>query len=1182
MRFGYAGLAGLFLFVTTYQAIQSKTQLDKYDISKSEGTLLKEPLPQYANLLRQEQGKITYNQGYVPGQDTAGESSSPKLTAEFEGGSHGKVTVTDPVNQVSVAFRPLFNVSEPLKNENRVIYPIIGKNAAAVFTAQGTNLKEDIIVNSYSGNTLSFDYDLELPDSLEARMENDGSIGIYGVDSSLLGNVSTGSGSDEELLNNARKNAEKTQLIFSIPAPFINEVGKTTSAAKTWFTLSEKVLKVHATNLKEANYPLSIDPSVYVETARKLMRGNNDTNLDFDVDNELIQKGKLTGARFNNWTNTMALPAARWNHATAVAGGFVYVLGGNDGTNNRGNLYWAKFNTSSFAIEATNPGAGACSDWCTSSNYDLPSSQTRVGHSLVTYNGFLYAIGGTDNSGTRTNTVYISKLGANGEPQLWHPTDTNKANWVYWYSSSKTLATATSYGAAAIYNNRIYYVGGQTAATSGVTTVSFSSLLPTGDLVNWTTTGMTQLSSGAAGRYHHAVQIYNDRIYVIGGASGTTTQTTVYYIKLNTDGTMTGNWLTTNAFSTGRASMGGNMSTIWGGYIYVSSGCSVLNASGYCTTIRSDIQIASINADGSVTDWGTVTGVTSSRIGFGFIGWRNTLYAIGGCTAQNTTTGACTTTSTNTQYGVINQDGDASTVSTSVASGVAPCSASTWYDCDLPPEGDGNGQSGRMSGASIINNGFIYYLGGCTAVNSSSVCYTGNAGKSTDNVSYASIAADGSITRIAACTGGSFVGSWCVINPGLGASLSAFGYTVFNNVMYVIGGTTGTLWEDEVWRATFNTDGSWGAWTSQTFANLDLGNAKGYQYVFTRGNPSLASTFPGNLYILGGCSGVIAADDGLDCSGSMYSDVYKCNITPTGALEEADANDCTTTGQLQIDSEPGTGGNQGLGVMAGTVYANYIYLIGGQSPNEQERGQVIYAKIDNSNNIVATTGSTWTTSANTISPVRRRGAAFGYNGYLYALAGYNVSGGGSLNDLLLAKISVSDGSIGAFSTSQVTVSARWDLRLAANNGYVYAIGGCSAGAPPASCTVMTGTVQTFQLYNNYSGSPASYSSGTQFGTDRYGASAAVLNGYIYMAGGCMTAATDCTTASSDVQYALLNNDGTIGTWASTTATLPVARAWGQLEAAGGSLYFIGGQASGSNNGNTNVYYATPISGGNIT
>nr|MDQ3094210.1 hypothetical protein [bacterium] len=42
------------------------------------------------------------------------------------------------------------------------------------------------------------------------------------------------------------------------------------------------------------------------------------------------------------------------------------------------------------------------------------------------------------------------------------------------------------------------------------------------------------------------------------------------------------------------------------------------------------------------------------------------------------------------------------------------------------------------------------------------------------------------------------------------------------------------------------------------------------------------------------------------------------------------------------------------------------------------------------------------------------------------------------------------------------------------------------------------------------------------------------------------------------------------------------RAWGQLEAAGGSLYFIGGQASGSNNGNTNVYYATPISGGNIT
>ncbi|MDQ2973545.1 MAG: hypothetical protein M3Q79_03630, partial [bacterium] len=341
-------------------------------------------------------------------------------------------------------------------------------------------------------------------------------------------------------------------------------------------------------------------------------------------------------------------------------------------------------------------------------------------------------------------------------------------------------------------------------------------------------------------------------------------------------------------------------------------------------------------------------------------------------------------------------------------------------------------------------------------------------------------------------------------------------------------------------------------------------------------------TYPGNLYVIGGCSGITDLENGLDCAGNIYNGVYKCNILTTGALEEADANDCTTTGQVQMDSEPGTGGLQGLGVMAGTVYANYIYLVGGQSPNESERGQVMYAKIDNSNNIVATSGSIWTTSAISLSPVRRRGVAFGYNGYLYALAGYNVSAGGSLNDLLFAKIDVSDGSIGSFNTSTVTVSARWDLRAVVNNGYVYAIGGCSTGAPPASCTVMTGTVQTFQLYNNYSGSPSSYGVGANlFTTDRIGASAAVLNGYIYVAGGC-TSATDCTNATNDVQYASLSSVGAVGSWASATNVLPADRTWGQLETAGGSLYYLGGQDDTATNEQSTVYYASTFSSGNIT
>lgn len=1163
-----------------FQVYQSRYDNVKYNLSPAATALLGNANQLYASKLvfDNKTGKYLYNAGYSPSSQSVG----PRFTGEFAVDSND-MTITDPVNNTSVTFKPKFKLDAPLKQTNRLVYPFKNGKGAEVITAKATNIKEDIILDKYQGDQLEFKYQIVLPDELEARIEGDGSLGFYGPSENyLMGNISTGSKKDEQLFQKARKNAEKNKLIFRTPAPFIVESGHKLSQAKAWYSLKGDTLTVHASQLKKASYPLSIDPSVYVDTAAKLMRGNNESNLDFDVDNELIQKGKLTGARFNSWSTTSmtALNAARWNGGTAVMGGYIYYVGGSSGSSNVSAVYWAHFNTTSYTIESPNPGDGTCSGWCTLTAYNLPNA--RAGLSLVAYNGFLYAIGGVDGTNTRTNTVYISKVGANGEPQLWHPTLTDKSQWVYWYPSTNTLSTERSYSAAVAYNNRLYLLGGQTnATTTGVYTVEYTNLKPTGDISSWSTTGMVTLRDPSTpgntlGRHNLTVQAYNDRLYVIGGNANGTLLSSVQYIKLNSDGTMIGNWLTTTPFTTGRMAWGGNFSTMWGGYIYVAGGCSGLT-NGYCSTIRNDIQLASVNADGSLTDWGSISSVTNSRIGYGFVGWRGNLYGIGGCTAQNTTNGNCTTTITTTDRGQINQDGDASTVSNSVASGTSPCVSTGWYDCDIPPVGTGNAEGGRMSGGSVINNGFIYYIGGCTAVGNNSVCFTGNAGKTSDHTSYSAIAADGTLVRASVCTG-TFYGSWCVSPTALPQGLAAFGYTVFNNVIYAIGGTNGTDWSPNLYRTALNADGSLGAWQTQTFANVNLGNAKGYQYVFTRANPSSAGTYPGNLYVLGGCSGVTASDSGLDCVGSMNTEVYKCNIMTTGALEEADANDCDTANQLQIDSEPGTGGAQGMGVMAGTVYANYVYLIGGQSPNEYERGEVMYAKIDNNNNIVAVSGSTWTFSANSIDPVRRRGVAFGYNGYIYALAGYNISEGGSLNDLLFAKVNVSDGSVGAFSTSYVTVNPRWDLRAIVNNGYVYALGGCNLGAPPANCTTMTGTVQTFQLYNNYSGSPTQFNTTNTIGVDRIGGSSTVLNGYIYYAGGCTVIA--CTTVTNTNYYAPINADGTIGTWTAAVSTLPAAKAWGKLVAAGGTLYYVGGQTgSATTTATGTIYYTTSISSG---
>src|SRR5690606_6833575 len=145
------------------------------------------------------------------------------------------------------------------------------------------------------------------------------------------------------------------------------------------------------------------------------------------------------------------------------------------------------------------------------------------------------------------------------------------------------------------------------------------------------------------------------------------------------------------------------------------------------------------------------------------------------------------------------------------------------------------------------------------------------------------------------------------------------------------------------------------------------------------------------------------------------------------------------------------------------------------------------------------------------------GTSFGYNGHLYVLGGYDSSGGGSsIGEIEYAKFDVSTGDIEAFQTSTVVLDERWGQSLVVSNSYAYMIGGCDAGSSPAGCTSQEPSLQVFQIYNNDSGTPAGYasaSSGSLFGTDRFGAGAAVNNGHIYIAGGCV-GTSDCDDATN--------------------------------------------------------------------
>ncbi len=1458
-RFRYRFLAAVVIMILAeaYNVLTPYFQENSYALGKG-ASLLSDTSPEMASKIKFDQSQQTFDFNKDPATDPGAVGAGSYASSTAHKDPTKGVTVTDSKNKVDFTMVPKFKLLDGRQDQNRIVYPLADRTGWAVYTMQGVGVKEDIILDYAHSDTASYSYTLNMGNALKAKIEKDGSLGVYG-NTLLSGNVSTGTDKDAELLMKARKNAPKDTLLFVIPKPVVLDKHGPADGITAKYSLNGDELTITTTGMKKGKYPITIDPSIYVVTAAQFMAGNNETNVNFDVSNKLIKKGRTTGARFDEWNTTTDLSRAVWGGQTVPAGGYVYTVGGTSyngqvsnsqgsdtftvptgvtsitvemwggaggggggGSNAAGgagggggfvratlnvtpgevlNLYvgggggfgagsatnsgvggggggysslyrsstplaiaaggagggggrlvagqtggaggagggttgvagaaaggtgaavngggggtpsaggaagsggnnpgtagssltggtgangatgpsgdggaangglatggaggsiptttraggggggsgyfgggggssshitgvgrggsgggggsgyidpggtstthtagsgqtpgesadsdrggaadggaagpadtngsagdsglisitfggggtstsstvnWAQFNTGSGTIDSPNPGQGACSGWCTSSSYALPDG--RANYSLVAYNGFLYAMGGTSanctvGNGTGTSgycdTVYIAKLGANGEPRLWHPTDSDPNNWVSWYRDTD-LPTERAYSGAVAYNNRMYFMGGRTNA--GVTTaVHIADVTPNGKLGTWTSSGNTL---PAANQFDPSVQVYNDRLYVIGGASSTTAAptNTTQFTKINSNGTINA-WVQTTSFATGRRGGGTNISVVWGAYIYLSGGCTAFNASGYCTTVASDSQVASINADGSLDTWNNMAGLSDTRFSHNMIAWRDNIYELGGCSAQDASTGVCTLNMLSTiNYGIINPDGDASTVDQSVPSGTAPCSGGAPYNCDLQTAVVGN-----VLNATAIVNGYLYIMGGCT----NDACTTVSTG-----ITYQAIASDGTLGRAATCVG-TYDDSYCASSVSLPVGLAATGTAVFNGRVYLVGGfTTG----DEIYYVSMNADGSVG-----TFANVDLStigapNILAYAYAYARANPASAGSVPGNLYILGGCT---AASVG--CSG--YSDsVVKCDINTAGA-----PSGCTESGQVQMQNifVGATNCGTGLGAMVGTVYANYVYLMGGLTPNCTDLKSTRYAKFDNSNNIV-TVGSGWVEGAELTETGRRRGAGFGYNGYLYVVGGYDGSGGGVLADIEFAKINVSDGSWGAWEVSDVTINQRWGLSVPVSNSFAYVIGGCTAGAAPSSCSSRTNTTQTFQVYNNNSGAPASYStSANTYGTspNRTGIAGAVVNGYIYAAGGC-TGATDCMTPVTTVSYAAIDAYGAIGSWSDTSGALPAARGWGKLLAAGGTLYYVGGQ-DGDGIAQSTIYYGTPSSG----
>lgn len=238
------------------------------------------------------------------------------------------------------------------------------------------------------------------------------------------------------------------------------------------------------------------------------------------------------------------------------------------------------------------------------------------------------------------------------------------------FQPTSSLPLGSSDSTSAIYNNYIYQVGGATSQYGSSLEVNYAHINSDGSLGEWSST--TQLPNAV---YNSATVVYNGYIYEVGGApnGGNGSSTTVYVAPINNDGTI-GEWSTTSALP---QQLAGHSALVNDGFIYA--------IAGHDTTggFSNKIYYAPINNDGTIGSWSIGATLPDYSFEGTSVVYDDRIYLLGGLAASFEP-------SANVYIGNINVDGSISSIQTS--------------SNPMP--------SAVVEGTSVINNGYIYTLGG--------------------------------------------------------------------------------------------------------------------------------------------------------------------------------------------------------------------------------------------------------------------------------------------------------------------------------------------------------------------------------------------------------------------------------------------------------------------------------------
>jgi N-acetylneuraminic acid mutarotase len=274
------------------------------------------------------------------------------------------------------------------------------------------------------------------------------------------------------------------------------------------------------------------------------------------------------------WDTTTVIASAVARHAFGCVqyNGNIYCIGGLTNTTTIGTLYIYNI---------------ANNSWTTG-----PSMTTaRSGFACVQYNGKIYCIGGY------TGSTYLTSI------------EVYDIASAVWTTLTTVLTAARAYNRAVVSNGNIYIMGGYNG-TSYLTSMEIYSI--SGNTISAGTSMNTA-------KGHFGCVLYNDKIYCIGGNTGSAVNTVdIYNIYSST-------WSSGTAMTTSRYSFGCD---VYNGKIYCIGG---YNGTSYLTAV----EVYDVNSNAWTTD---TNSLGTAKGYFGCIFYNGILYCLCGYTGSSLAT----------------------------------------------------------------------------------------------------------------------------------------------------------------------------------------------------------------------------------------------------------------------------------------------------------------------------------------------------------------------------------------------------------------------------------------------------------------------------------------------------------------------------------------------------------------